>query len=134
MIPGIPIKALQLFENKTALSICLGSSFLQNISHILQKRRTVYGCGYVRVSTREQNEARQLAAMGVSWSGGGKHHCGEAVREGLQAPRDQRPMRARRPEDVLVMKGIDRLGRNYERRKAAIVVTGYASAAARPGR
>ena len=89
--------------------------------------------GYVRVSTQEQNEARQLSAMrefGVEEDHiivekmSGKDFC---------RPHYQRLVRSLRPGDVLVVKSIDRLGRNYEeileqwgmitkKRKAAIVV------------
>ena len=70
--------------------------------------------GYVRVSTREQNEARQMAAMrefGVAEK--------NIVREKLSGKDFNRPLYQRlvkklRPEDVLVVKSIDRLGRNYE--------------------
>ena len=89
--------------------------------------------GYVRVSTREQNEARQLAAMrefGVEDERiiveklSGKDFC---------RPRYQRLVKGLRQKDVLVIKSIDRLGRNYteileqwavitKEREAAIVV------------
>lgn len=70
--------------------------------------------GYVRVSTREQNEARQLAAMrefGVMEE--------NIVTEKLSGKDFNRPLyqklvRRLRPVDVLVVKSIDRLGRNYE--------------------
>ena len=69
--------------------------------------------GYVRVSTREQNEARQLAAMRefgvederiVAEKLSGKDFC---------RPRYQRLVKGLRQKDVLVIKSIDRLGRNY---------------------
>ena len=89
--------------------------------------------GYVRVSTREQNEARQLTAMrefGVEDERivveklSGKNFC---------RPRYQRLVKGLRQKDVLVIKSIDRLGRNYteileqwavitKEREAAIVV------------
>ena len=69
--------------------------------------------GYVRVSTHEQNEARQVAAMqkfGVAEENiiveklSGKDFC---------RPLYQRLAQRLRPGDVLVVKSIDRLGRNY---------------------
>lgn len=89
--------------------------------------------GYVRVSTCEQNEAHQLAAMrefGVEDERiiveklSGKDFC---------RPRYQRLVKGLRQKDVLVIKSIDRLGRNYaeileqwavitKERAAAIVV------------
>ncbi len=70
--------------------------------------------GYVRVSTREQNDARQVAAMrefGVAE----KNIVTEKLSgKDFNRPRYQRLVRKLRPEDVLVIKSIDRLGRNYE--------------------
>ena len=69
--------------------------------------------GYVRVSTREQNEARQLVAL---------HDFGiteDSVYMDKQSGKDfNRPAYGQllaqlRPGDVLVVKSIDRLGRNY---------------------
>ena len=89
--------------------------------------------GYVRVSTQEQNEARQLTAMrefGVLE----EHIVVERLSgKDFNRPRYQRLIRKLQPEDVLVVKSIDRLGRNYDEileqwgaitktRKAAIVV------------
>ena len=89
--------------------------------------------GYVRVSTHEQNEARQLAAMrkfGVEEE--------NIVTEKLSGKDFNRPLYQKlvkqlRSGDVLVIKSIDRLGRNYteileqwaaltKKREAAIVV------------
>ena len=89
--------------------------------------------GYVRVSTRDQNETRQLDAMrefGVA-----EEHIIVEKQSGKDFKRHsyQRLMQSLRPGDVLVVKSIDRLGRNYDeileqwsvitkKRKAAIVV------------
>ena len=89
--------------------------------------------GYVRVSTQEQNEARQLTAMrdfGVQE----ENIVVEKVSgKDFDRPRYRRLVRALRAKDVLVVKSIDRLGRNYteildqwslitKKREAAIVV------------
>ena len=90
--------------------------------------------GYVRVSTQEQNEARQLAAMrefGVQ----DKNIIVEKVSgKDFHRPLYQRLVKSLlKPDDVLVVKSIDRLGRNYneildqwglitKKIKAAIVV------------
>ena len=69
--------------------------------------------GYVRVSTREQNENRQLVAMlefGVTEGNifldkqSGKNFLRKAYRKLLKKMK---------PGDTLVIKSIDRLGRNY---------------------
>ena len=89
--------------------------------------------GYVRVSTQEQNKTRQLTAMrefGVEE----RHIIVEKLSgKDFQRPRYQRLVRILQPGDVLVVKSIDRLDRNYDeileqwglitkKRKAAIVV------------
>ena len=89
--------------------------------------------GYVRVSTQEQNEARQLTAMrqfGVDE----KNIIVEKLSgKDFRRPCYQRLVESLRQGDVLVVKSIDRLGRNYDeileqwgvitkKRKAAIVV------------
>ncbi len=69
--------------------------------------------GYVRVSTQEQNEARQLAAMrkfGVAE----KNIVTEKLSEkDFKRPRYQRLVGNLCPGDVLVVQSIDRLGRDY---------------------
>ena len=89
--------------------------------------------GYVRVSTQEQNEARQLAAM-QEFGVAEKNIIIEKLSgKDFNRPCYQRLVRVLQPGDVLVVKSIDRLGRNYDeileqwsvitkKRKAAIVV------------
>lgn len=67
--------------------------------------------GYVRVSTREQNEERQLIAMkdfGVD-----RIYLDKQSGKDFQRPQYQKMVKKIKPEDVLVVKSIDRLGRNY---------------------
>ena len=69
--------------------------------------------GYVRVSTQEQNEARQLAAM-RSFGVAEENIIVEKLSgKDFRRPQYQRLVRRLRPGDVLVVKSIDRLGRNY---------------------
>ena len=70
--------------------------------------------GYIRVSSKDQNEERQLIAMreaGVS-----DHHIFRDKQSGknFDRPAYQRLMRKLKPDDTLIIKSIDRLGRNYE--------------------
>ena len=70
--------------------------------------------GYVRVSSRDQNEARQMAAMreaGVSYTDIylDKRSGADFERQGYR-----RLLRKIRAGDTLVVKSIDRLGRNYD--------------------
>ena len=89
--------------------------------------------GYVRVSTQEQNEARQLAAMREFGVEDENIVVEKISGKDFHRPRYQRLVRSLKPKDVLVIKSIDRLGRNYneileqwgiitKKRKAAIVV------------
>ena len=73
---------------------------------------TIYG--YIRVSTREQNEDRQVIAL---------HEVGVAVKNiymdkqsGKDFNRSQykKLLRKMKKDDLLCIKSIDRLGRNYE--------------------
>lgn len=92
---------------------------------------TIYG--YVRVSTQEQNEVRQLTAM-RNFGVAEKNIIVEKLSgKDFKRPRYQRLVKGLRQKDVLVIKSIDRLGRNYteileqwaiitKEREAAIVV------------
>lgn len=87
--------------------------------------------GYVRVSTKDQNEDRQIIALrefGVK-----KIYLEKQSGKDFNRPHYQMLLRKLKPDDVLVVKSIDRLGRNYEEileqwriitkeKKAAIVV------------
>ena len=70
--------------------------------------------GYVRISTKEQNEARQLAAFDVA--GILPENIYLDKRSGADFDRTQYRWLLRRLKagDTLVVKSIDRLGRNYE--------------------
>ena len=68
--------------------------------------------GYVRVSTKEQNEDRQLVAMyefGVD-----RIYTDKQYGKDFERPQYQKMLRKLKKDDTLVVKSIDRLGRNYE--------------------
>ena len=70
--------------------------------------------GYIRVSTKEQNEARQRIAMldfGVSQK---NIYLDKQSGKDFQRPEYIRLMKKLKPGDTLVVKSIDRLGRNYD--------------------
>ena len=70
--------------------------------------------GYIRVSTREQNEARQVIALREF---GVPEDCvfmDKQSGKDFQRPAYQALLAALSPGDVLVVKSIDRLGRNYD--------------------
>ena len=68
--------------------------------------------GYARVSTREQNEARQMDAL--SEFGTDRVYVDKQSGKDFNRPQYQALLRKLCPGDVLVVKSIDRLGRNYE--------------------
>ena len=70
--------------------------------------------GYVRVSTRDQNEARQLVAMKEFGVPDDCVYMDKQSGKDFNRPRYQELVQRLQPNDVLVVKSIDRLGRNYE--------------------
>lgn len=69
--------------------------------------------GYIRVSTREQNEARQVLALHNFGIPEGCVYMDKQSGKDFNRPEYQRLLTALQPGDVLVIKSIDRLGRNY---------------------
>ena len=70
--------------------------------------------GYIRVSSKDQNEDRQRAAMREF---GVQERCvfmDKQSGKDFDRPGYQTLMRKMKPADTLVIKSIDRLGRNYE--------------------
>ena len=89
--------------------------------------------GYVRVSTQVQNEARQLAAMREFGVKEENIIVEKQSGKDFKRPNYQQLIKGLKPGDILVVKSIDRLGRNYDEileqwglitkeREAAIVV------------
>ncbi|MGN1346331.1 MAG: recombinase family protein [Eubacteriales bacterium] len=77
-------------------------------------QRVPQSYGYVRVSTREQNEARQLIAMREFGVPNRHVYIDKQSGKDFNRPKYLQLMRKLRPDDTLVIKSIDRLGRNYE--------------------
>ncbi len=73
---------------------------------------TIYG--YARVSTRDQNLDRQLDALEAFGVERRRIFADKASGKDFERPEWVRLMGALRPGDVLAVKSIDRLGRNYE--------------------
>lgn len=70
--------------------------------------------GYIRVSTKEQNEDRQLIAMnGLSISRGCLFIDKQSGKD-FERPAYKRMIKRMKKDDLLYIKSIDRLGRNYE--------------------
>lgn len=69
--------------------------------------------GYVRVSTKDQNEARQLAALAELNILPQNIYMDKQSGKDFDRPRYKRLVKKLRPGDLLVIQSIDRLGRNY---------------------
>ena len=89
--------------------------------------------GYIRVSTREQNDDRQRAALENFGVSAKNVFVDKQSGKDFARPQYRRLMRKIKAGDTLVIKSIDRLGRNYaeileqwrvitKEKKAAIVV------------
>ena len=89
--------------------------------------------GYVRVSSKDQNEDRQLIALREVGVTDNNIFIDKQSGKDFQRPKYKRLLRRVRPNDLIYVKSIDRLGRNYEEileqwriitreKKAAIVV------------
>lgn len=69
--------------------------------------------GYIRVSTREQNEDRQRIALDEWGVKPERMYVDKCSGKDFERPQYRRLMRRLRAGDTLVVKSIDRLGRNY---------------------
>ena len=89
--------------------------------------------GYIRVSTKDQNEERQRVALSAFGVKAHNIYLDKQSGKDFDRPAYKRVIKKLKQEDVLVVKSIDRLGRNYneileqwryitKEKKAAIVV------------
>ena len=70
--------------------------------------------GYARVSTKEQNEQRQIIALMAFGVSGTCIYVDKQSGRDFERPQYQRLVRKLKDGDTLVVKSIDRLGRNYD--------------------
>ena len=70
--------------------------------------------GYVRVSTKEQNEDRQMIAMREMGVPEKNIYMDKQSGKDFERPQYRRLVRRIKKDDLLYIKSIDRLGRNYE--------------------
>lgn len=70
--------------------------------------------GYIRVSTKDQNEDRQLIALSVFEIPKKNLFIDKQSGKDFDRPAYRRLLRRLRRDDLLIVKSIDRLGRNYE--------------------
>ena len=68
---------------------------------------------YIRVSTKEQNLDRQLTALAPYGVAKKNIFCDWQSGKDFERPGYQKLMKKLRPGDLLIVKSIDRLGRNY---------------------
>ena len=89
--------------------------------------------GYMRISTKEQNEARQIVSMHNFGIEDKYLYLDKQSGKDFNRPQYQKLLRKLKKGDTLVIKSIDRLGRNYDEiieqwriitkeREAAVVV------------
>ena len=70
--------------------------------------------GYARISTKEQNEERQLIALAAFVIKGSAIFVDKQSGEDFERTQYRKLIRKLKDGDTLVIKSIDRLGRNYE--------------------
>ena len=70
--------------------------------------------GYVRVSSRDQNEERQIIAMHEFGVDDKQIYMDKQSGKDFERPQYRKLMRKMKTGDTLVIKSIDRLGRNYD--------------------
>jgi DNA invertase Pin-like site-specific DNA recombinase len=73
---------------------------------------------YIRVSTKDQNEARQVNAMIEHGIDPTNFYIDKASGKDFDRTQYKALLKAARPDDVIVIKSLDRLGRNYEEIRA----------------
>ena len=76
------------------------------------RQKNVYG--YVRVSTKEQNEDRQMLALEEFPVERHNIYMDKLSGKDFNRPQYHKMMRKLKAGDVIVLKSIDRLGRDYE--------------------
>ena len=70
--------------------------------------------GYARVSTKEQNEQRQLIALHEFGIADKQIFVDKQSGKDFERPNYRKLIKKLKPDDTLVVKSIDRLGRNYD--------------------
>jgi len=77
------------------------------------KNRQPQTYGYIRISTAEQHEDRQLIALSTFAIPPANLYIDKQSGKDFQRREYQRLMRKLKPGDLLIVKEVDRLGRNY---------------------
>lgn len=79
----------------------------------MSHQNTAKTYGYVRVSSKEQNEERQMIAMAEAGVTPGNTYIDKLSGKDFERPQYRKLIRQLKKDDVLYIKSIDRLGRNY---------------------
>lgn len=92
------------------MATCLRFLFYMGITG--RKHMAVYG--YVRVSSKDQNEDRQMIALREVGVPEKNIFVDKQSGKDFNRPKYKRLLKRLRTDDLLYIKSIDRLGRNYE--------------------
>lgn len=80
----------------------------------MQQGMTGEDYGYIRVSSRDQNEDRQMIAMRAKGVHDRRIYMDKKSGKDFRRPQYRRLIKKLKPGDLLYIQSIDRLGRNYE--------------------
>ena len=84
-------------------------------NHInIERGQNMKTYGYIRVSSTDQNEDRQLVAMSAKKVPRQNLYMDKQSGKDFQRPQYKRLVKKLRPGDLLYILSIDRLGRNYK--------------------
>lgn len=81
---------------------------------MIQEEATMTIYGYIRVSTKEQNEDRQVVALAEFDIPEGNLYMDKQSGKDFDRPAYLELVERLEPNDMIIIKSIDRLGRNYE--------------------
>jgi len=79
----------------------------------MDKKSIATDYGYAKTSTQEQNVGRQMIRDGRAGYPPLRIYMDKLSGKDFEKPRNKARMRKLRPGDVLYIKSIDRIGRNY---------------------
>ena len=85
----------------------------RSVSRLKKEVKPIADYGYIRVSTREQNEGRQLIALRELDIPEKNIYMDKQSGKDFERPQYKRLVRRMKKDDLLYIKSIDRLGRNY---------------------
>ena len=95
-------------------SISAGNNPVAEIYFLIQEVLAMTTYAYVRVSSKDQNEERQLVAVTEYGVERKNIYVDKQSGKDFNRPAYKKLVKKLKPADVLVIKSIDRLGRNYQ--------------------